>query len=128
MSSDTFHNQVNRYFAAIRALDVEAWLATFAEGAVSEDPYGSPPHEGKAALGQFFNGLASAFESVDMRADHIFISGNAAAVKFTIAGKGKNGRDVKAEGIEVFEFDEEGLIKRIRAYWNPAAMIAELQS
>ena len=128
MSQETFQNQVSRYFAAIRAMDVEAWLATFAEGAVSEDPYGSPPHEGKVALGQFFNAIASAFESVAMRADHLFISGNAAAVKFTITGKGKNGRDVVAEGIDVFEFDEEGLIRRIKAYWNPAAMLAELQS
>lgn len=128
MSQETFHNQVSRYFAAVRAMDVEAWLATFAEDAVSEDPYGSPPLESKTALGQFFNGLASAFESIDMRADHIFISGNAAAVKFTITGRGKNGRDIVAEGIEVFEFDEEGLIRRIKAYWNPAAMIAELQS
>ncbi len=109
-------------------MDVEAWLATFAEDAVSEDPYGSPPLEGKAALSQFFNGIASAFETVDMRGDHIFISGNAAAVKFTITGRGKNGRDIVAEGIDIFEFDEEGLIRRVKAYWNPAAMIAELQS
>ncbi len=109
-------------------MDVEAWLATFAEDAISEDPYGSPPMKGKDALSQFFNGIASAFETIDMRADQVFISGNAAAVKFTIAGRGKNGRDIKAEGIDVFEFDEAGLIQRLRAYWNPAAMIAELQS
>ena len=62
-----------------------------------------------------------------MTADHIFLSGNRAAVKFTGRGTGKNGRQVIFEGIDVFEINQEGKIQTMWGYWDPAAMMAQLQ-
>lgn len=31
------------------------------------------------------------------------------------------------EGIDVFEFNEQGKIQEVRAYWNPAAVMVELE-
>jgi steroid Delta-isomerase len=59
--------------------------------------------------------------------DSIFITGNQAAVKWTGNGVGKNGHQVKFEGIDVFEVNTAGKIQRMWAYWNPVAMIAQLQ-
>jgi len=118
---------VTDYFAAIRAMDADAWVATFADDAVNYDPVGAPPNEGHAALRQFFEGIAGAFEQVGLFEDHVFVSGNEAAVKWTGRGTGKNGRAVTFEGIDVFEINDAGKIQTIHAYWNPAAMMAELQ-
>lgn len=128
MSNNQTQKAVADYFAAIRAMDVDGWLSTFAEDAVTNDPVGAPPLNGHAALRQFFEGIAGAFEKVGLFEDQVFINGNEAAVKWTGRGTGKNGREVTFEGIDVFEVNDEGKIKTVRGYWNPAAMMAELQS
>lgn len=128
MSTDRVQKAVADYFAAIRAMDASAWIATFAEDATSYDPVGAPPNAGHAALRQFFEGICGAFETVGLFEDQVFISGNEAAVKWTGRGTGKNGRAVTFEGIDVFEINDAGKIQTVRAYWNPAAMMAELQS
>lgn len=128
MSTNHTQKAVADYFAAIRAMDIDSWLSTFAEDAVSHDPVGAPPLSGHAALRQFFEGIAGAFERVGLFEDQVFINGNEAAVKWTGRGTGKNGREVSFEGIDVFEVNEEGKIQTVRGYWNPAAMMAELQS
>ncbi|HEY0404891.1 MAG TPA: AMP-binding protein, partial [Pyrinomonadaceae bacterium] len=79
------------YFAAIRAMDASAWVATFADDAISYDPVGAPPMAGHAALRQFFEGIAGAFEKVGLFEERVFVSGNEAAVKWTGRGTGKNG-------------------------------------
>lgn len=128
MSTDRIQKIVAEYFAAIRAMDASAWISTFAEDAVNYDPVGAPPNKGHAALRGFFEGIAGAFETVGLFEDHVFINGNEAAVKWTGRGTGKNGRAVTFEGIDIFEINDEGKIQTVRAYWNPAAMMAELQS
>lgn len=128
MSPEIITRAVRAYFAATRAMDVEAWIATFAPDAVTYDPVGAPPTAGHDALRQFFAAIVGAFEKVGLTEDQIFIAGNGAAVKWTGQGKGKNGREVRFEGIDIFELNEAGLIQTIRAYWNPAEVMMQLQS
>jgi steroid delta-isomerase len=127
MSPETISRAVKAYFAAIRSMDMEAWIATFAPDAVSYDPVGAPPTAGHDALRQFFSAIVGAFDKVGLTEDQIFIAGNGAAVKWTGRGKGKNGREVRFEGIDIFEFNEEGLIQTMRGYWNPAEVMMQLQ-
>jgi steroid delta-isomerase len=56
----------------------------------------------------------------------VFVAGNGAAVKWTGRGTSTNGKEVKFEGIDVFEVAEDGKIQNVWAYWNPAEMIAQL--
>ncbi|HYP25317.1 MAG TPA: nuclear transport factor 2 family protein [Blastocatellia bacterium] len=126
MASENIRQTVADYFAAIRAMDVDAWLATFAENAVSNDPVGAPPIEGHSGLRAFFEGIAGAFEKVEMFEDSVFVSGDSAAVKWTGRGTGKNGRNVIFEGIDVFEMNADNRIQRVWGYWDPAAMMSEL--
>jgi steroid delta-isomerase len=127
MSPEVISRTIKTYFAAIRAMDTEAFVATFAPDAMSYDPVGAPPAVGHDGLRQFFEAIAGAFEKVGLSEDHIFIAGNGAAVKWTGQGRGKNGRDVRFEGIDIFELNDEGLIQTIRAYWNPAEVMMQLQ-
>ncbi len=127
MSPETIQKVVADYFAALRAMDVDAWVATFAENGMTHDPVGTPPHQGHAAIRQFFLGIAGAFEQVGLTEEQVFIAGNEAAVKWIGRGVGKNGRQVTFEGIDVIEVNEAGKIQTVRAYWNLAAMLAQLQ-
>jgi len=56
----------------------------------------------------------------------VFIAGNGAAVKWTGKGTSTSGHEVRFEGIDVIEVNEEGKIQTVHAYWNPAEMIAQL--
>jgi steroid delta-isomerase len=126
MSTELIHKAVADYFAATRAMDAEAWVRTFAEDATSYDP-AAPPATGHDALRQFFEGIAGAFSQVGLTEDNVFVGDKSAAVKWTGRGVGRNGREVVFEGIDVFEINDSGKIQTLRAYWNPAALMAQLQ-
>jgi steroid delta-isomerase len=126
MSRDGVANLVKSYFASIRAMDVEAWLAHFAADAVSHDPVGGTPLRGHAAMRQFFDHVMSRFETVGLHEDSVFLTEDRAAVKWTGRDVGKNGRPVTFHGIDIFELDAAGKIRTLWAYWDPAATLAEV--
>ena len=117
---------VRAYFLAIRAMDPEAVASTFAEDATTYDPVGSEGITGHEAIREFFSSIYKNFKSVALTEDSIFVAGDGAAVKWTGKGTSANGRNVNFEGIDVFEINADGKIQTIRAYWNPAEMIAQL--
>jgi steroid Delta-isomerase len=126
MSPEVVSNAVKKYFAALRAMDQQAWVNTFAVDAISHDPVGALPIEGHQKLGEFFQTITAAFKEVGLTEDQVFIAGNEAAVKWTGSGVSKQGRKVKFEGIDVIEVNESGKIQTVHAYWNPAEMVAQL--
>ena len=119
------HRVVEAYFAATRAMDLDAWLATFASDAVMYDPSG-PPMRGHAALRQFFQGIMGAFERVGLTEQTIYAFAPRAAAQWVGEGTGKNGRRVQFTGIDVFEINDAGTIQTLWGYWDPAAMMTEL--
>ena len=126
MSPEVISRTVKAYFEALRAMDQQAWVSTFAEDAVSHDPVGALPINGHQKLGEFFQTITAAFKEVGLTEDSIFIAGNGAAVKWTGKGTSKQGRAVQFEGIDVFTINEAGKIQTLHAYWNPAEMVAQL--
>lgn len=126
MSADFIARNVKEYFAALRAMDEKRWVNTFAPDAVSYDPVGTPGIEGHAKLAEFFQTVTAPFKEVGLTENDIFIAGNSAAVKWTGRGTSKTGKEVKFEGIDIIEFNEAGEIQLLRAYWNPAEMVAQL--
>lgn len=126
MSPEIVSQTVKAYFAALRAMDEKAWVNTFAEDAVSYDPVNAPPIVGHQKLGEFFQSVTGAFKEVGLTEDQVFIAGNSAAVKWTGRGISKQGRKVIFEGIDIIELNDAGQIQTLRAYWNPAEMMAQL--
>jgi steroid delta-isomerase len=124
MPITTWEQAVAEYFSALRAMDVDRWVNTFAPNAESHDPVGAPPLLGHDALRQFLTGIFSLFETVGLTEDHIFGAGDTAAVKWTGRGRGRNGKDVTFEGIDVIECNQDGKIISVHAYWNPAPVVA----
>lgn len=127
MSTGLIHTVISDYYAATRKMDVDAWLATMSDDIVSYQPVGTPPLKGRQAMRKFFLNLAEVFETLGMTEEFIHIADNQVAVKWIGFGTGKNGREVTFEGIDLLEMDVIGLIQTVRAYWNPAEVIAELQ-
>lgn len=126
MSTQTIPQPIQDYFAATRAIDVEAYLAAFAEDATNYDPVGGEPLKGHAAMRQFFQSIASMFEQVGLTEEFATVAGNEVAVKWKGIGISKQGNPVTFEGIDIFELNADGRIQTLKAYWNPEAMIAQL--
>ena len=125
MLQEAIQKVIEEYFLATRTMDLEAWLATFAEDAVSHEPVGSSPLQGHEDMRQFFQNIVGVFKKVGVTEDSVFLSGNGAAVKWTGFGVGKNGHEITFEGINVFEVNEAGKIKTLWSYWNPSAVMGE---
>ena len=125
-SPDKISRAVRAYFLAIRAMDADAFANTFAEDGTTFDPVGTPGIKGRAAIREFLESICQNFKSVGLTEDCVFVAGNGAAVKWTGHGISANGKEVKFEGIDVLDVNEDGKIQTVRAYWNPAEMIAQL--
>ena len=63
----TIRATVERYCAAFTAGDQDAYVGLFAADAWIEDPVGTPRHEGRAAIGVFFEQASAMAESVELR-------------------------------------------------------------
>lgn len=126
ISPDKISHAVRAYFLAIRAMDAEAFANTFAEDATTFDPVGAPGITGRDAIREFLASICKNFKSVRLTEESVFVAGNGAAVKWVGKGTSATGKDVKFEGIDVFEINADGKIQTVRAYWNPSEMIAQL--
>ncbi len=114
---------IERFYAALRANDVDAWVGLFTADAIARDPVGTPPHRGHGELRHFLSGVLEQFESFGLAEKEVFSVRGGAAVRWTGSGQGKNGCKVTFEGIDVFAIDDEGRIISLDAYWDPAPMM-----
>lgn len=127
MSPELIQKLVTSYFSSLQMMDVTRWAETFTEGAVIYDPVGKPPSKARENAQAFFGLLSMAFETLELSQDNVFIAGTGAAVKWTMRGSGKSGKQGIAEGISVFEIHESGKIQRVSSYWDDAAMMAQIK-
>jgi len=127
MSREQVETTISDYFAAIRDLDAEAFVASFAADAVSQDSVGAPLVSGYDGLRKFFKGIEATFTVLIMTGTAVYINQSEAAVHWQAEGTGQNGKTTHFSGIDVFTFNEEGKISSLRAYWDPRAMMAQLK-
>jgi steroid delta-isomerase len=126
MTSEAIREVVAAYFAALRAGDVEAWVATFAEDGTSHDPVGSEGLAGHAALRAFATNMWGMWDRLVLQEWEVFVCGNEAAVKWTGYGRTREGREAGFEGIDILTIDPEGKIQSMRGYWDAAAVMGQL--
>ena len=102
------------YVDAMSSDDVENVLVLFSDDAVVEDPVGSDAHRGKDALRVFYQ---ASIDSVD----HMVLEGSVRVrEKWGAAAMiaSPKGIDMKVETLDVMEFNDEGLIAHMTAYWG----------
>jgi steroid delta-isomerase len=107
---------VGAYYAAVRALDAAALVATFASDALAFDPGTGFPVEGSTELLAFFQALWSGFESLEETPDAAFFAHDGAAVKWIARGVSRTGEALTFQGIDVFEVNDAGRIQTLWIY------------
>ncbi len=118
LTTDQMKATVVAYAAAHSAGDIDAIAAIFAENAVVADPVDQPAHVGRAAVREFFAGTHEFADSLELIVTGpIRAVGHFAAVPLravTSMGEAKFAIDI----IDVFTFNEDGLVTEMKAYWT----------
>lgn len=117
---------LERYYRAIAGRDLEAWLATLSEDVTLHEPAGTPAAEGHGGAREAWKALTAPFTQLEFEVRERYFSGSGAAVSWSCRAVGVNGGEASASGISVFEFDEDGRIQTVVAYWDPAALLIAL--
>jgi len=78
-SNEAIQSAVAAYCAAAGAMDANAVADAFAPDGISNDPVGTPPHEGRDAIRHFMNGILTETERITITPDQIFVRGDSAA-------------------------------------------------
>ncbi len=119
---------IERYQATFNSGDRDGWLALFAEDGGVEDPAGSTPRTGRYRLGAFWDeihdGKSHDAERTVRMVQGPLVCGLEAAWAFEL-------RIPRGERIGVVDiidqavFTDDGLIRRLRAFWSEATIRVE---
>lgn len=104
---------VHKYVEAFEKSDLDIIREIFAVNARVEDPLGTPAHDGLEAVCAFYEGALAANARLVLTGKPR-CAGNSVAFPFLVKMPGMN-----IEIIDVFEFDHEGKISSMKAYWGP---------
>lgn len=106
---------VERYVDLVASGTAAQILELYAPDAVVEDPIGSEPRHGLEAIRELY----AVLEPLQRKAEPgvIRVSGNHAAVAFTMISEG-HGHRMTISPVDIMEFDDEGRIVSMRAYWS----------
>ncbi len=110
---------VVRYLEAVASGDAAAVAALYAEDGTLEDPVGTPPRAGRAAITEFYGGLAGADITTELLT--LRVAGDTAAFHFRVVTKAGE-QSYTVEPIDVMTFNDAGEIATMRAVWAPADM------
>ncbi|WP_339321011.1 nuclear transport factor 2 family protein [Paenibacillus sp. FSL W8-0194] len=108
---------MQNYIDCFNRDDLEGILSLYAEDAVVEDPAGSEPVRGKAAIAEFYrkvvNGSTRIRREEPIRGSHEHSGAMAVHIETTVEGA-----TIVIHVIELMTFNEEGLITGMKAYWG----------
>jgi steroid delta-isomerase len=104
---------VNKYVDAFANSDIDIIKQLYAADAIVEDPVGSDVHRGLDAIVAFYTTGLSAGAKLELTGP-VRCAGNTAAFPFVC----KVG-DMKINIIDVFEFNDNGKVSSMKAYWGP---------
>ena len=107
---------VEKYIEAFDKVDIELIKEIYADDAVVEDPVGTDPHVGIDAIVEFYNGAMSPGVKLSLTGTPR-CAGNAVAFPFQA-----NAGGMTISIIDVFEFNEDGKVSSMKAYWGPENM------
>ena len=119
---------VEEYFNAVGAFDIQRYVNTFAPDGVLEDPVGTPPIQGSAALGAFIAGISAPFSEIKHKIQEVIVCGHEAAVNWKLHLKTTTGKKIVVDGMGIFNFNENGKLQSVREFWDLEAFLAQLQN
>jgi steroid delta-isomerase len=120
LDADRMVTAVETYVASYNRGDLDGICAIFAENASVEDPVGTPPRIGQAALREFFAVGIAAGARLTLDGPVRCAAGHA-AFAFHV-NLHWDGADTRIDVIDVFTFDDEGKVAGMKAYFGSANM------
>ena len=109
---------VHKYVEAFDQADMNIIKEIYAVDARVEDPVGTDVHDGIDAICAFYKGALASGAKLALTGEPR-CAGNAVAFPF----QARSG-DLTVDIIDVFEFDEQGKINSMKAYWGAENMQA----
>lgn len=120
-SPEMMRSALLRYLEQVERNDVDGVLSLFADSVSVEDPVGGPPGThvvGIEKVSAFFRkGFKRSQPSPSRTGPVVTTGGNEAAVPFTLRLK-IGDRVQELDVVDVVQFDEDGCITSLRAFWN----------
>jgi uncharacterized protein (TIGR02246 family) len=109
-----------RYARAWEQADDEAAGALFTEDATyRSDPF-SESHRGRDAIRRYWRDVTASQANVEVRVGRTMALGTQALVEWWTQ-MDNDGTPVTLPGALLLDFDESGLCRALREYWNPEA-------
>lgn len=118
-TADQIRAAVGAYCDAYARDDKQAFLDAFADDGVLVDPVGTPAHEGREALGGFWDMVHGMADSIRLDVAAVHVCGDEAAMVFTINAL-VGGGGMAIDAVDVFRVDDDGRIALMQAYWEMA--------
>lgn len=126
---DLGHLVVHGYFDALASLDPDSIASLFAESGEIEDPVGTPVRRGRPAIADYWRkGLCAVASHVNIEILTTLPAGTSVAAHWRMTARARNGRSAEAEGIDVLQFDDHGLIVRAEGYWDQTSFRGAIAS
>jgi steroid delta-isomerase len=118
-SREQIRQVVDRYVELVASGTADELVALYAEDAVVEDPVGSEPRAGHAAIRELYATLEGLDQQTRLLA--VRIAGGEAAFHFEVATLA-DGVTYTLAPVDVMVFDDAGKITSMRAYWGDEDM------
>ena len=103
---------VHKYVEAFAKKDMNIIREIYADDATVEDPVGTDPHVGIDAVCAFYNGALKSGATLSLTGEPR-CAGNAVAFPFQVVMAG-----MVVDIIDVFEFNAQGKVCSMKAYWS----------
>ncbi|MBS0508498.1 MAG: nuclear transport factor 2 family protein [Proteobacteria bacterium] len=114
---------VHRYIRALNDADLDAIVALYAEDAEVQDPVGTPPHRGHAAIRAFYAGSVALGLKVSLEGPVRACADRAAfAFRVQLTWQGKS---TTICPIDIFRFNDAGQIVQMQAIFGAANIAAD---
>ena len=120
-TQEQIRKTMDAYVDALARADRASWMGLFAPDAVHIDPVGTPPNVGRDAIRAFWDRAIGMADALVFDVHHLHVCGDEAAMVFTGTVRLGDGGMV-FDGVDILEFDDQGQIAGLRAYWDAAAM------
>lgn len=126
-TTDDVTKAVRRYLEEVASGTGRSIAALYAADATVEDPAGSEPNRGRAAIEKFYSAIEQTERSTELLT--IRVAGDSAAFHFRVVTK-VGGQTITVEPIDVMTFgsaDTHGelSITSMRAFWSPDDMVVD---
>jgi len=120
ISAQQIQTTMARYVELVDAGDIDGILALYSEEATVEDPFGQPPIQGLADIERFYRqGLGASQVSATLTGPVRATLNGCGAMPFRVDMQWA-GQPCSLHVIDVMEFNDDGKIRSMKAYWSEA--------